>query len=388
MMNWTKQQARDFFVNYQMINTSSLFSIRDVFQRVKTIQMDPLNVVGTNPELVCQARIKDFKKMDLQNALYQERFLVDGWEKQMSIYETKYFPYFHLVRENRSAGALHGALSWLKLDASPYIDEVYEIVKQEGPIFSSKIKLGETKKHRWGHTKPSTVAIDYLWHKGVLGIAERKNTQKKYDLIERLHPTLSTEPYFLNQEDFIEWYLYRRIQTVGLVYSKSTVHFDGLYIREKDIRMKYLDILLQKNLIQQVSVEGIKDIFYVPTKALKIENELLETITFVAPLDNLTWDREILRQLFDFDYIWEVYTPVSKRQYGYYVLPILRGSQFIGRIEFEKQRGTDPLIIQSIQYEKHIKNTKKLSIEMNRALNKFMKYLGSKEVINNSEVSL
>ncbi len=384
MITWTKQQARDFFVNYQMINTSKTYSVSDVFLRIKTIQMDPLNVVGTNPELVLQSRVKNFKKIDLQNALYKDRILIDGWEKQMSIYEVKYFPHFSYVRESRSAGALKGAIKYLKLDPTPYLDQVHDIVKEEGPIFSSKIKLGESKKHKWGHTKPSTVAIDYLWHKGLLGISERKNTQKKYDLIERIYPNQTLLPHFKEEEDFIEWYLYRRMRTVGLVYSKSTVHFDGLHIKNKSIRETYIQILKDKNLIEEVCVEGIKDPFFIPISALEIEQSLKNTISFIAPLDNLTWDRDVLKQLFNFDYIWEVYTPVKKRKYGYYVLPIVKGSTFIGRIEFEKQRGNDPLVVKSIRYEDNIRQTKKLDNELRVALNKFAKYLETKEVIINT----
>src|SRR5205823_2103139 len=62
---------------------------------------------------------------------------------------------------------------------------------------------------------------------------------------------------------------------------------------------------------------------------------------FLAPLDPLVWDRDLLRRLFDFDYIWEVYVPERKRRWGYYVLPILFGDQLVGRIEpkFDRQAG-------------------------------------------------
>jgi uncharacterized protein YcaQ len=56
-------------------------------------------------------------------------------------------------------------------------------------------------------------------------------------------------------------------------------------------------------------------------------------VAFLAPLDPLCWDRDLLRRLFDFDYIWEVYVPAPKRKWGYYVLPILFGDRLVGRIE-------------------------------------------------------
>lgn len=381
MLTWTKEQARDFFVNYQMINTSNNNSIREVFNRIKTIQMDPLNVVGTNPELVLQARIKNFKKIDLQNALYKDRILIDGWEKQMSIYETKFFPHFTRVRNDRSMRHISGVLNHYKFDLNGLIDDVHEIIKIQGPIFSSKIQLGDKKSNRWGSSKASTLAVDYLFHEGSIGVNKRNNTQKEYDLIENLIPNHNEVDPFSEEDEFILWYLKRRMETVGLVYSKSKVHFDGLHIRNRTVRNKFLEILLDNNFIEKVHVEGIKDVFYIPVCALDVELLLKNTISFIAPLDNLTWDREILKQLFDFDYIWEVYTPVKKRKYGYYVLPILRGSEFIGRIEFEKQRGNEPLRIKSLVYEEGIKKTKKLDNEINIALNKFVKYLGTNEVV-------
>jgi hypothetical protein len=65
-------------------------------------------------------------------------------------------------------------------------------------------------------------------------------------------------------------------------------------------------------------------------------------VTFLAPLDPLAWDRDLLRTLFRFDYIWEVYVPAAKRRWGYYVLPLLYGDRFVGRIEprFERSSGS------------------------------------------------
>ena len=56
-------------------------------------------------------------------------------------------------------------------------------------------------------------------------------------------------------------------------------------------------------------------------------------VTFLAPLDPFVWDRDLLRALFGFDYVWEVYVPETKRRWGYYVLPILFGDRLVGRIE-------------------------------------------------------
>jgi hypothetical protein len=71
----------------------------------------------------------------------------------------------------------------------------------------------------------------------------------------------------------------------------------------------------------------------------------------MAPLDPLIWDRRLLRELFDFDYIWEVYVPAAKRRHGYYVLPILFGDRLVGRIEPRIERRTGMLTILGVWFE-------------------------------------
>jgi uncharacterized protein YcaQ len=65
-------------------------------------------------------------------------------------------------------------------------------------------------------------------------------------------------------------------------------------------------------------------------------------VAFLAPLDPFCWDRDLMRRLFNFDYVWEVYVPAAKRRWGYYVLPILFGDRLVGRIEprIERRAGT------------------------------------------------
>jgi len=381
-MKWTKKQAREFLVNYHMINSNNHYSIRDVFNRIKSIQYDPLNVVGTNPELVLQARVHNFKKDMLYDALYKERYLVDGWDKQMCIYEVKDFHYFNKIRENMANIESSFSMNFSGLEFKHIIDEVYSIIEENGPISSSKIKLGERKKHKWGSNKASSVAISYLFHKGLIGVDSRNNTQKNFDLIQRVHPNINSINPFTTEEDFIEYYLLRRIKSLGLVWNKSSVAFSGLHINKKSNRSKYFKSLTEKGLITEVSVVGMKEELYIPTEALNYPIDLNDRITILAPLDNILWDRALVKELFNFTYTWEVYVPKTKRKYGYYVLPLIRGSEIIGRIEFDKQRNSDPLKIINLWLEPSIEKTNKMDNELDLALNKFSKYLGIGPVSN------
>jgi hypothetical protein len=114
-----------------------------------------------------------------------------------------------------------------------------------------------------------------------------------------------------------------------------------------------------------VSVEGLKGVRFVLADELAYldaaEREVASGISpggapvgaaFIAPLDPLVWDRDLLRKLFAFDYLWEVYVPEAKRKWGYYVLPILYGDRFVGRIEPRIERKAGVLDVVGLWWER------------------------------------
>ena len=173
----------------------------------------------------------------------------------------------------------------------------------------------------------------------------------------------------------------RRIKSLGLVWNKSSVAFSGLHISNKSTRSKFIKILLEKKFITEIAIEGIEDIFYIPTEAINYTINLNNRITILAPLDNLLWDRALINSLFNFKYTWEVYVPKSKRKFGYYVLPLLRGSELIGRIEFDKQRNNEPLKVMNLWMESKFHKTNIFYNELDDALRVFARYLGSRDVL-------
>ncbi len=377
MIHWTKQEAREYLLNYQFINSEYAKDIRHVFERLQTIQVDPLNVVGNNMELVLQSRLKQFQSKDLYHALYKERYIIDGWDRQMSIFLTEDFPKFQPVREERAKADLWIVKKYRGYDSTEYIDVVLQEIKTKGPLFSKDISFGEAVENRWGRNKPSSATLDYLFFLGRIGVFDRNKTQKQYDLIENLIDNYNDPFPFSNMEEFLDYYVLRRIKTSGLTWNKQ-IPFYGAYITDNKTRTNHIKRLLQQDKIVEIQVEGIKDILYAPKDALKIPIKIEDRISFLAPLDNAIWDRALLKLLFDFDYTWEVYTPVNKRKFGYYVLPIVWGSNIIGRIEFENYKGEGPFVVSNIWFEPNVKRTKRLEQKLTQAFKRFAKYLGTK----------
>ena len=95
---------------------------------------------------------------------------------------------------------------------------------------------------------------------------------------------------------------------------------------------------------------------------------------FLAPLDPLLWDKAMLAALWDFRYSWEIYTPASKRKYGYYTLPVLWGSDFIGRIEAVADQKEDTLRVKNIWLEPGVRQTGKLQLAFDRTLRRFARF--------------
>ena len=188
----SKEELRKFLVVYQGLYTNNTFigeeGIKDFIKRVGCVQYDPLNVVGRNADLVMQSRIEDYDPIMLEDLLYKKRELIDGWDKMMAIYSAEDWPYFRRVRLERKKeveGVLRNRAS---INAINYVDTVKEYIEKNGATSPSKIDLGSVEKGKWGHGKLSSATMDYMWNMGVLGVKEKKNTQKIYDLIERLLP--------------------------------------------------------------------------------------------------------------------------------------------------------------------------------------------------------
>jgi uncharacterized protein YcaQ len=133
-------------------------------------------------------------------------------------------------------------------------------------------------------------------------------------------------------------------------------------------------------------VEGVKLPLYLraedhPTLVMVLDNDPpAPRACFLAPLDNLLWDRRLIEALFGFRYTWEVYKPASERQYGYYVLPVLYGDRFIARFEPVRDKASASLLIRNWWWEEGVRQSKRMQAELRRSIQRFMRFLDVREV--------
>lgn len=364
MLTITKEEAQQFLLHHFQLNDKVPLTDENVtafLKRIKTVQYDVLNVVGTNVDLVFQSRFEDYQIGDAQDYLYSKRMLVDGWDKMMSLYAMSDYVNMEQARQEY-AQKVYGSLQYrFAGHTDTLVSDVYQYIHENGPIRASDVKIvsHDSVSTGWGNTRMESMACDYLFASGKIGIAYKKKSIKYYDTAEKLnHPKIDTHKLF-DQEAFIDWYLLRRIQGQGIVWNRSGGAWLSPYISLASNRKKGLERLKEMQKIVEVQVKGQRHLFYMSKenseKFLQMREQQYENsprVRFVAPLDNLIWDREFVKCLFDFDYKWEVYTPVKDRKYGYYVLPILYGSKFVGRVEMKVV--DDTLQLLNVWYEAEI----------------------------------
>lgn len=171
------------------------------------------------------------------------------------------------------------------------------------------------------------------------------------------------------------------LSSIGIYWDRNGGGWLGHVVSEKRLRIEILQELCDEGELLRVDVDGINENFYIKAEdshlLIELEQSLQKKITFLAPLDNLLWDRKLVKDVFDFEYSWEVYVPVSKRKYGYYVLPVLYGDRIVARFEPEIHRGDGSLVIKNWWWEDRYDVTDEVINEVIECFAKFCRFLKS-----------
>ncbi len=332
-------------------------SVLAVVERLGLLQFDPLEVPGArNHDLVLHARVAGYERTWCEAWLYgPDRRLIELYNKSLNIVPVAELPHYRVSWSRNRDAVDNGILK----DQAPVAEAVLRRLKTDGPL--STAAFGE-HSHAvdwwWAPTRASRAVMEALFVTGRIGIARRDGNRRYYDLIERLVPTKllkRSEP----EEEAMTHRLLSRFRATGMTAPAGTSQIEVMYSAGSVAeRRRRTATLVDDGVLLPIEVEGLKGTRYV----LASEEGLLDATadtgslpppaaSFLAPLDPLVWDRRLLRELWDFAYLWEVYVPEAKRQWGYYVLPILYGDRFVGRIEPRLDRKTKTLNIVGIWFE-------------------------------------
>lgn len=375
----TKSEARRFMLLKQGLSGEYRFigksGVLDFIRQAGCIQFDPIDVCGKNAELVLQSRVKGFTKDMLYELLYNDRKLLDYFDKNLSIIPVENWKYYEREREaHRNWERSHEEIKMVH-------DKILAAIAEKGPLCSADLDLSQKVDWYWSRTKLSRAALEHMYFSGELAIHHKNGTMKYYDFIENCVPAdilAEPEPYPSDFEHR-KWRVLKRIGSLGLLWnlaSDAWLGIAGLKSKERD---DIFAALLSDGQILPIRVEGINHILYCLAEDAGLLEKAKETPTqkrceFIAPLDNMLWDRKLLQALFEFEYKWEIYTPQAERKYGYYVLPILYDERFVGRIEMVYDKKNKELQVSHLWYEPDVKPTKALKNKIDAALKRFARF--------------
>ncbi|MCL2718897.1 MAG: winged helix DNA-binding domain-containing protein [Lachnospiraceae bacterium] len=392
MINLTNQQARQFLLlkqgligEYKFVNKQGAF---DYVRQAGCLQFDPVDLCGKNAEITLQSRIKGFTKKMFFELLYQDRLLFDYLDKQLAIIPTADWPYFERFRLTAyHSGLRFDGLKALENEAKAYIAE-------NGPVSSDDLPLAgeihwQSAIHwsgNWhGLTKASRAVLEQLYSTGELIIHRRKGSRKYYDLAEKYIPAeiLNAPDPITNDFEHFKWRILRRIGAIGLLWNRPSDAWLNIRGLDTANRNMVFEVLVSENKITPVIIDGHRNPFYFRTEDMPLIEAVLNGAVstnvkprceLIAVLDPFMWDRKLIKALFGFEFAWEIYTPPAKRKYGAYVLPLLYGERFIGRVEVVCDRKAGIMTVKNIWYEEGVKPTKKLQGVVDGCLKRFAKF--------------
>ncbi len=381
-MKISKEDAKNLILKKQGLSGEYKFhgysGMLDFIKQAGCVQYDPLDRCGKTHEITLHSRVLGFTKDLLYEALYDKRDIIDYFDKNMAIFSIYDWPFFARRRlKAREERRSHSALSDVK-------DVVIEMIDKRGPLSSTDIDLPEKLDWSWNETRLARAILETLYLEGELIVHHKNNTKKYYDLAKNHMPRelLRQEDPHKKDLDYMKWSVLRRIGATGMLWNKSSDAFLGIVNYSADLREQAFKSLLDQGSICEITVDSLKEPLYIKTSELSLleNNDFASARTeFIAPLDNFIWDRNLIQELFEFRYRWEVYTPAKSREYGYYVLPVLSGNRFIARAEVVNDKKRRVLILEDMWWEKGIEKSKyKEKIE--ECLERFSKFNGCQKI--------
>jgi hypothetical protein len=339
--------------------TAGPADVMRVVERIGSLQFDPLEVAGRNHDLVLLARVAGYERAWTDRLLYEERVLFEAYNKGLSLLPTAELPWYRLTWDRARAEHDGGAFD----EHAPLVEELLDRIRSNGPLSSTDVEPRAAIDWHWRPTNQVRAILEALAQAGILGLARRDGNRRVYDLAERLFPAdlLAQRPDERDQRGHRLLSRYRAHGLLGAGGQSELWYGTGRTAAERaDLRAG----LVGAGALVPVAVEGVRGLrFVVADEVALVEQAEREvaaglppgslgaSAAFLAPLDPLVWDRDLLRALFDFDYVWEVYVPARKRRWGYYVLPILYGDRLVGRIEPRIDRAARTLRVIGLWWE-------------------------------------
>ncbi|MBL7883276.1 MAG: YcaQ family DNA glycosylase, partial [Bacteroidia bacterium] len=341
----------------------------NAIEQLGYIQIDTLSVVTRAHHHTLWSRVNNYNESDLHQLLEKDKSIFEYWSHAASYLPMSSYK-FSLIQKNEY---VKGKSHWFEQDVK-IKKYVLDKIKQEGPLQSKDFEHVRNVPANWYEWKPAKKALEQLFMEGKLMVAKRQGFQKVYDLTERVLPS-KTDVKMPSIGEYAEFLIQSAIQSNGIVTEKEIT-----YLRKglKTPVQKALKKMLEQKEILTVQVEFNTEPYYSTSKLIdKLKlNVKQKELHLLSPFDNSIIQRKRLQNIFDFDYTIECYVPEEKRKYGYFCLPILYGTEFIGRLDPKADRKSKTFYVKSMYFEKGFQPDAMFTLLFSQKLKEFALFNG------------
>ncbi len=336
-----------------------LQGVEQALRSMEYLQLDPLQVIARSQDITLHSRVLDYAPGMWETAAYEQRKFFD-WGGWLALRPMDELPHWRVVmrREREGSPDSDPRIVNIGREHAGAIEDVRAVLHERGVVSNRDFEMASrARTHSYRGRKDSALALYYLWHTGEVMTHHRKKFERVYALSEAVAPA-----HLLQESSEVEAarFLFKKDASfAGLSRLNRTAdaYFRGVpFSRKKQI----VDALLADGELIEVQVLGWKAVHYalggdaetlnelaagrVPQDWAPLEASTAEEAVFLAPLDPVS-ARGRAKELFGFDYAWEVYKPESNRKYGYYTLPVLWGERLAARFDSKLDRTANTLII-------------------------------------------
>lgn len=305
------------------------------------VQVDSVNTLARAHDLILWSRRGQYRPPALDALIARHRTAFEHWTHDAAVIPMRFYPMWRLKFARDEAHMQRRWLKWRGEGWDTEFDTVLRHVTDHGPASTLDVGGDEPRASGgWWNWHPSKTALEYLWRSGRLAIRHRSGFRKVYDLTERVIPDAHRATR-LDDDEIIDWALAASLERLGFATSGELAAF--FQIATPDEARAWCLRALAQGLITEIAVEGADG---APRRSYAMPGLLDQAaalpepsgrVRILSPFDPALRDRARAERLFGFRYRIEIFVPAARRQYGYYVFPVLQGDRLIGRLDAKRE---------------------------------------------------
>ncbi len=364
--------------------------ILDIIRHLGMIQLDTISVVSRAHETTLWARLGKYDLDHLTELFTGRQALTEYLTHAAAITPTEYVPLMKPMMDRYPRDPEYWTVSPEKAQIA---ERILDRIEQEGAVGSRQFDGPENSKklgqwESWYGNKPEREILFDLWAEGRLMVSLRdRGFARWYDLPDRVAPH-HFDASAPSEEEWHREVLLHAMRALGVATAPWLTDYwrtgGQAYVPNKRV-CAMMPVLASDDLVKPATIEGLKEHAWIDPALLPALEKLREGFgwptktTFLAPFDNLIWNRDRMEQLWDMYYRLEIYTPATKRVYGYYNMPILHRGKLVGLMDPSMNRKEGVLTIRSLHLQPRVKPTAALAKAIAKTLDEFVDFLGGEE---------